>query len=546
MYFPMLHSILRTLSARMRCRSCRRRAALLLALVAVAIVVAVTGCSEQGLTGADALPEGATSDDAATSLAPAPSAAPDAASEVVAEPGTASATRLPRSFFVDPRLGKDTNPGTKALPFKTVAKALSLALAQDSVRLAPGVYSKAINGEKFTNLTQQIPVRAGVFILGTFQEEFTSQLHGGPDETGLLLQGGATVRNVILSGFGIGIRASQGVQSLKGVGLDQNAVGMQLSGTARATLTNGFLTVIAPAQQFARGLLVTQQAQLIMDGGFISGGSSNCALNVIGVDARNSGRVTLRNSAKIQNIAGEALFMTDQATATLKGQTTIVRDFSAQEGCEADPSVVSLSSGSLTLQNAKILGDDHGDLNIGIQSHSNGPITLTNAVFTRQTGAALQVLNNTKVVINGCTFTGNDQGIDARTLSTLSMSITGSTFTDNTTAVFAPFFRLRSSKVTGNQFGIVVHGTADLGNLSQPGNNTLSGNVHTAVEFSESTLASGVGTIVAAGNLWNAGVQDADGTGHYPLHPVVRGTDKNAVGTNFVLPQGKSSFSIQL
>jgi hypothetical protein len=306
------------------------------------------------------------------------------------------------------------------------------------------------------------------------------------------------------------------------------------------------VTAIAPAQLFTEGLRVIEQAQLIMDGGFISGGGSNCALNVIGIDVRNSGRVTLRNGAKIENIAGEALNMTDQAKATLKGQATIVRDFSAQPECEADPSVVTSSSGSLTLQSAKIFGGDHGDLNIGIQSRGSGPITLTNALLANHTGAGLQVLSNTKVVISSSTFSGNDHGIDARTLSTLSMSITGSTLSNNSTAIIAPFFRLRSSKVTGNQVGIVVIGTADLGNLSQPGNNTLSGNVNTSVEFFESTVAAGVGTIVAVGNLWNASTQDSDNTGHYPTHRLVRGTDDIAVGKNFVLPQGKASFSIQL
>jgi hypothetical protein len=531
-----LHSIIGKASARLRCRPCRRRAALLLTLVALAIAFAVTGCSDQGLTQPD---------DPATSLAREPAADPEVAVAPMAQPATASATRLPKSFFVNPQLGKDTNPGTKALPFKTLAKGLSLALAKDTVRLAPGVYSKAINGERFTSSTQQVPVRAGVLILGTFQEEFTSQLNGGPEETGLLLQGGATVRNLILSGFGTGIRASAGVLSLGRVTLNQNLMGMLLTNSAQATLTNGSVTVIAPAQSFANGLLVWDNAQLIMDGGFISGGGSNCALNAIGVNAQNSGRVTLRNGVKIQNIAGHALSLSDQTKATLKGLTTITRDFSAQPACHPAPSVVARVSASLTLQNARIFGGD-GDLSVGIESNSSGPLTVTNSVLANHSDAAIRVLKSTSVVIGGSTFSGNDKGIDAATLSTLSMSITGSTLSSNTIAIRAPFFRLRSSKVTGNQLGVVVNGSADLGNLSQPGNNTLTGNALTAVEFSPSAVDAAVGTIVAAGNLWNASIQGSDGTGHYPTHPVVRGTDNNAVGKNFVMPQGKSSFSIQL
>jgi hypothetical protein len=199
----------------------------------------------------------------------------------------------------------------------------------------------------------------------------------------------------------------------------------------------------------------------------------------------------------------------------------------------------------LTLQSARIFGGQ-GDLSVGIESHSSGPLTITSSRLADHSDVAVRVLTNTMVVISGSTFSGNDKGIDAGTLSTLSMSITGSTLSNNTSAIRAPFFRLRSSKVTGNQIGVVVNGAADLGNLSQPGNNTLTGNAVTAVQFSPSTINAGVGSIVAAGNLWNASTQDSDGTGHYPTHPVVRGTDNNAVGKNFVLPQGKSSFSIQL
>jgi hypothetical protein len=129
MSFPTLHSILNRLSTRLRCRPCRRRAALLLAVVALTVAFAVSGCREQGLT--DPLPDAAVADDPGTSLAPEPAANPEVAAGAVATPATASTTRLPRSFFVNPGLGKDTNPGTKAFPFKTLAKALSLALAQD-------------------------------------------------------------------------------------------------------------------------------------------------------------------------------------------------------------------------------------------------------------------------------------------------------------------------------------------------------------------------------------------------------------------------------
>jgi len=149
--------------------------------------------------------------------------------------GSMSLTRLPKSFYVNPSSGKNTNPGTKLLPFKTLARALSSTIAKDTVRLAAGTYSAA-SGERFTNGTQQVPVPAGVMILGTVAGELTTRLQGAEGETGLSLKGGAAVRNLILAGFAIGIDATQGVQSLKGLLLDQTSLGIELRGTAQATL----------------------------------------------------------------------------------------------------------------------------------------------------------------------------------------------------------------------------------------------------------------------------------------------------------------------
>ena len=67
-----------------------------------------------------------------------------------------AATRSPRSFFVNPITGKDTNAGTKLLPFKTLARALSSAIAKDTVRLTSGVYSATTNGERFTTTLGQL------------------------------------------------------------------------------------------------------------------------------------------------------------------------------------------------------------------------------------------------------------------------------------------------------------------------------------------------------------------------------------------------------
>ena len=167
-------------------------------------------------------------------------------SQAVASPVVA-AGRLPKSFYVNPISGSDANPGTKLKPFRTLAKGLGLAISGDTMRLAAGAYSAA-TGEKFTNATQKVAVPAGVTILGTFADDFTSQLHGVPGETGLELLGGATVRDLNLTGFSRAIHASQGVQKFTGLYFSGNNEAIELDHTAQATLRElaGVLGLVLP------------------------------------------------------------------------------------------------------------------------------------------------------------------------------------------------------------------------------------------------------------------------------------------------------------
>jgi hypothetical protein len=125
-------------------------------LVFALAVTALAGCGDRNATGpeddtADLAAEVGPVDIPAADLGDGRSAAaPTAASSSAV---TAAATRLPKSFFVNPGLGSDANPGTQLKPFKTLAKGLSLAIAGDTMRLAAGVYSAAGNGEKFTTST---------------------------------------------------------------------------------------------------------------------------------------------------------------------------------------------------------------------------------------------------------------------------------------------------------------------------------------------------------------------------------------------------------
>jgi hypothetical protein len=61
-------------------------------------------------------------------------------------------------YFVNASTGNDTNPGTSAAPFKTITKALSVAVKSDTVFVKPGTYSV---GETFP-----LQVPTGVNLIG--------------------------------------------------------------------------------------------------------------------------------------------------------------------------------------------------------------------------------------------------------------------------------------------------------------------------------------------------------------------------------------------
>jgi len=503
-----------------------------LSLLLALAVAGLAGCDEPPPTS----PDGPASAGARAELA-------------AADADGVAATRLPQSFFVDPVKGNDANPGTKPLPFKTLAHALSLAIARDTVRLGPLAYSAATNGEKFTNASQQVVVPSGVLILGTPAEDFTSQLVGGPGEIGLNLEGGATVRDVILRGFGTGIRAKAGVQSLKKVILDGNAVGLELSGSAQTTLVGSSVLLTPVSGGSVTGANMSGKAQLTIDGGTMTPGGPNCARdNVTGVEIHNAGRLTLKNGATLKNIAGNALLLFDGSKALLTSSASIDRDFSALPGsCFPAATAFAFDSASLTLRHASIVSRG-GTESIGIFSLSRAPLTLDTASVVGHTGAGIFAQLNFKLVANGSLFQGSGNGgvgIDAIQADKSSITITGSNVRSNDIGIRAPSLKLRNSTVTSNRIGILLLGpSANLGQptATDPGNNTIQNNQNTGVTFDSSVVS---GSISASGNTWNTNTQGSDGSGHYPKKPLFDGLSPNASGTNFQLPKS-SKFKIQL
>jgi hypothetical protein len=472
-----------------------------------------------------------------------------AGGSAAAGPLLAAAVRAPRSFFVNPVTGKDTNAGTNLQPFKTLARGLSTAIAGDTMRLAAGVYSAATNGEKFGNSVGRVTVPAGVMILGTLAGDLTSQLHGVSGENvGLDLLGAATVRNLIITGFPTGIQATQGVQSFKGLTLAQNTFGLNLAGSAKATLTDGKVTVPASASNGTPlGAIVRQQAQLTMTGGTISG-SATCAVTPTALSLGDAARLTLRSGATIKDFAGRALTLTGTSKATLTGLARI--DRTLLPGCSPAPSVFTSDSTTLTLTNARI-SSTGGTNAVGILAQSRGPLTLDSTEVTGHTGIGIRIQTSgtQKILVTGSRFQQNAVGLDAGSSNGVDLIITGSTVSNNGIGIHAPFFKLRKSVVTSNGTGIAVATfSADLGQVGDPGNNLIAANSTTGVTWDASMISAGVGGIFAAGNTWNPSTQLSDANGHYPQSPLLNNDSPSARGKNFVLPtiDANDLFQIQL
>src|SRR5262245_29613731 len=379
------------------------------------------------------------SDDSPT--APSEAATPESALAAEASAPIAAATRAPRSIFVNPISGKDTDPGTKLKPFRTLARGLSTAIAGDTMRLAAGVYSAATNGEKFTG-SETVTVPSGVTILGTLADDFTSRLQGAANQTGLVLSGNATVQNLVVGGFTTGIRASSGVQSLRGLILDRNFIGLSLQGSAKGTLTGG--TVIVPINSTQpRGIDVSATAKFIMDGGLITGGGPNCAKGSSGMRLRDAAQATLKNGATLRNLAGNALNMGGTSKALLKSTTTI--DGTLTTGCLPDPRVLVFDSSALTMENARSLGIGGATSSLGIQTSSNAPPVITRSTINSQRTAGIFATGTQTITITGSTFLDNRVAIDAPTIPNGKLTITGSSLQVNGTAIRAPLFKLRTS-----------------------------------------------------------------------------------------------------
>jgi len=480
-----------------------------------------------------------------------PSAPTATAKSATAPAVNALVTRAPKKFFVNPVTGSDASSGSSTAPFKTLAKALAVAISGDTVKLAAGKYSKATNGEKFSNATQRVaPIRSGVRIEGTLNSSGlnATTLEGalgssGPGtEIALDFMGSAVVTNVSLSQFDLGARANAGQQTLTHLALGSTGTGIRVEFSAQTTLQNSTVSVAGNA---AIGVRVSDQARFTMDGGQLAGFASTCgsdSTSARGIVTTGAAQVTLKNKATLKDVPGVALELNGTANATL---FNAVISKTNPIGCAPKPRVRMLDSSSLHLRQSTVVSASGGVGAIGIHALTKGTLRIDTASVTGFTGAGVRAAPmRFRLVMNKGSILGNKVGIHAQDVTSgdASITISGSTLASNQTGIVAPFFKLRGSTVAGNTQGVVLSAPfADLGSAGDPGNNRFINNLLTGVTYRSTLVCCGVW---ATGNIWNALTQGADASGRYTPGLFVGGSSPLAHGSNFNLPN--LNLSIQL
>ena len=501
------------------------------------------------------------------------------------------ASAAPASFNVNPQTGQDTNPGTAALPLKTLGKALKLAAPGATVKLGAGGYGPGFSGDQFPAGGLVVP--AGVTIDGGGPDgSLGATLLGPGSGVGLKLAGNATVRNLVWGGqgFGVGLYARQGKQTLSNLFLATTAAnavidgaqfstGILLLGTAQASSTGGTLfvnarsgaTVLQQARltmhggqlnlaDGADGVFVADQGRLIMDGGKISGGAPNCGQDSLGIEVRDAAQATLQNGARLENVPGFGLFMNETAKATLNG-ATISRE--APAGCGGRASIDVRGSASLMTDGATIAAVGGQDLH-GIATHGTATLVLKNTNVQGHTGIGIDLNENEKVTVEGGSVSGNGIGIEARTTTALPgttntphIKMTGASVVGNAIGIQVdePVLKRRDSKVIFNQTGIEIRGAVggiavgdncafacvNIGFGGDPGNNNFTGNTNTAVRFAG--FDNRISGVASDGNIWNPNTQGANSEGLYPTPRLFSTRVPSPLnhGRNFELPNGSDT-----
>jgi hypothetical protein len=305
--------------------------------------------------------------------------------------------------------------------------------------------------------------------------------------------------------------------------------GFFMKGSAQATLINTSIGLLSNADSGQRAIIATEKTQVMLDGGEIDGGSPNCVRR-LGLQLENSAKATLKNGVTLTNLSSGALQMNDTSSAFLDHAKIDITFLGAD--CGNQFAIDTRDSALLTVQNSTITGVGSTAFSFGISASSFLPLTIVASTISGFSHCGVCQFGHGIVSITGSTLSNNNFGIDTGSGDDVgTIFVSDSTLIANNRGMRGNFIKLRNNKVIGNNVGVDAQGVGvDLGTLADPGNNTITNN-NRGVTFIKSSSV--VGFVSAVGNTWNAGIQGADGNGHYTTHFVATPKVNVPTGTNF-------------
>lgn len=410
-------------------------------------------------------------------------------------------------LFVGPG-GYDGATGTRDNPFLTLAGAVSMAKAGDTVVFLDGNYDIAKGADPVTipdgvDLAADNPRFAGLVGTGGTLLELAGDTH----IDGLRFDGFETVVASVATGASVSVTRATFTNCPTNSGKDVFEIG----GSATVTVTDDAMHDLGDCTALAhvhdQGKLTLKGETLHFTGNgepavFTADGSGALALSDLIADDGNVPLLVLRDSST-----------TTLATSTFETLASHLVELGG--------------SASLAVTNSELsLGSSVTNPGPCIQTTgaSSSSLSLTHAVLHDCSGALVGPAPKTLTLDDAEIYRMTESGLDLTTGASSNVTITASNFhhegaravrlgggSPSTFALEVRGTELDAATVpSGFELDGDAASTWDFGTLADPGLNTLTATT-TALDVQSSAITS----VSAVGNRWTPSVQNADGTGQY-------------------------------
>jgi Protein of unknown function (DUF1565) len=481
------------------------------------------------------------------------SAIQDGAAAVVIMPDVMPDVAAPLlGVYVDPALGLDANPGTQALPFKTISKAAMAVPSGQNVFLADGLYDNTNQTNFNVNFARPVTLR-GMSLTGVRIKS------PGPNDV-ITFNGAGGIENVQLENLGLTVLGSgnfsiRNVQfsAMPGAGI------VRFGGTIVANIDARERPFLANMPMFSSLQTVwVDEATQVSFTGDLQGSSVGAGPALFYV--RGTARLTI-SSSMFANFDRRLVTAADNAHVLLKNVNVSNLKWASQNPLGGESGVITTGGQngavpldySIELEDTTITGCALTGIIVTLYSATNtqAPIKLTRSHIDNNAGYGIRVgangvpgaRLNVTISLNASTLKNNGaHGIFAQATNVV---VVGGEISGNMGdgilldgATYKNSVIVHGAAIAGNKGnGIALLGSAtssmDLGKTGTPGGNTFS---QVAVGKSAVALSAAIAGF-AVGNTWIPVIQNASAAGLF-IGPVSFAA--NTVGQNVTVGAGAS------